>query len=110
MSTSSSSGRGALLLDPTRSVLWSRGGEHPGRHRQGRRGGTIAASFGAFTSGQVLLYDARRGALRFAGGITGARGHEGANAGRDALQSVLDEGAAKARAPVFGCSLFGDKT
>ena len=43
--------------------------------------GREASRFGAATSGQTLLYDTR-GALLFSGGITGARGHAGDNAGR----------------------------
>ena len=47
--------------------------------------GAEARRFGAETSGQTLLYDAR-GALAFSGGITGARGHAGDNAGRASLR------------------------
>ena len=36
--------------------------------------GAIAEKFGAFTSGQVLMFDSR-GHRVFAGGITGSRGH-----------------------------------
>ena len=43
---------------------------------------------GATTSGHVLLYDAG-GVLRFAGGITDGRGHEGDNAGLDAALALL---------------------
>jgi len=68
-------------------------------------GGREAARFGAFTSGQTVLYDAH-GQLRFSGGITPARGHEGDSAGADAVVAVV-QGAAPAapRTPVFGCSL-----
>lgn len=61
--------------------------------------------FGVHTSGEVLFY-AADGGLRFAGGITASRGHEGANDGAARLRSVLD-----GRTPerpifdVFGCSL-----
>lgn len=63
-----------------------------------------AARFGVATSGQVLLYDPA-GALRFAGGITAGRGHEGDNANRAALEAVLGGRVAGADAPVFGCEL-----
>ena len=43
--------------------------------------GATADRFGAVTSGQTFLYDAR-GTLQFSGGITSARGHAGNNAGR----------------------------
>ena len=76
--------------------------------RKSTRGGAITAAFGAFTSGQVFLYGTS-GELLFSGGITGSRGHEGDNAGRDAVESLLDRRNAPAHTPVFGCSLFGEK-
>lgn len=67
--------------------------------------GVEAQRFGAFTSGQVLYYDAQ-GRLRFAGGITGSRGHEGDNKGRQALRQLIQTGAAdRASTFVFGCAL-----
>jgi len=86
--------------------------------------GATARAFGASTSGQVLLYD-RDGALRFAGGITGARGQQGDNAGEAALRSLVlgeggegregretgvagaREGDGPVRCAVYGCSLVG---
>src|SRR5207253_2859520 len=68
--------------------------------------GAEARLFGARTSGQVLLYDAG-GDLRFSGGITGARGQQGANAGRNAVRDLLSgHGAARSETPVFGCALL----
>jgi hypothetical protein len=68
--------------------------------------GVEAARFGAVTSGQTLLYDAS-GELVFSGGITGARGHAGDNAGRASLIALLDRKTPASRATsVFGCSLF----
>jgi hypothetical protein len=70
-------------------------------------GGDDARAFGASTSGQTLVYDAD-GRLVFSGGITDGRGHEGDNAGRDAIVAWL-EGASHdgeaATTSVFGCSL-----
>jgi len=67
--------------------------------------GREAARFGVATSGEVLLYDGND-RLRFAGGITGARGHEGDNAGSDALLLQLTAASeAAASSPVFGCGL-----
>lgn len=61
--------------------------------------------FGAFTSGQTLLY-AADGRLRFAGGITDGRGHEGGNYGVEAIvEAVAADGAPSAGSPVFGCAL-----
>ena len=68
--------------------------------------GREAERFGAVTSGQIFLYDAR-GALLFSGGITGARGHAGDNAGRSSIVALLNRaGAATPSTNVFGCSLF----
>lgn len=67
--------------------------------------GVEMARFGALTSGQVVLYDAS-GRLLFAGGITASRGHEGDNAGRDAVVALLTGlDAAPRETPVFGCAL-----
>jgi hypothetical protein len=68
--------------------------------------GLEAARFGASTSGQTVLYD-RDGALLFTGGITGARGHAGDNAGRASLLELLHHGKARRSwTSVFGCRLF----
>lgn len=68
--------------------------------------GVEAGRFRAETSGQTMLYD-ESGELLFSGGITSARGHEGDNAGRAAIVSLLttDE-AGRTGTPVFGCPLF----
>jgi hypothetical protein len=77
----------------------------PGVRIHGDAGGREAARFGVATSGQVLLYDARD-RLRFAGGVTGARGHAGDNAGHDRLLDRLTAARGDAAAaPVFGCAL-----
>jgi hypothetical protein len=68
-------------------------------------GGSEAARFGALTSGNTVIYDSR-GRLVFAGGITGARGHAGDNAGLDAAVAGLKNASGlPARTAVFGCSL-----
>ncbi|MFK7994996.1 MAG: hypothetical protein AB8B87_12710 [Granulosicoccus sp.] len=72
-------------------------------------GGRIAEKFGAYTSGQLLLYGTDQ-TLQFAGGITPSRGHMGSNPGRAAVISAIvdDEGVdllAPRLNPVFGCSL-----
>ena len=68
--------------------------------------GLEAERFGALTSGQTMVYDAQ-GSLRFSGGITGARAHEGDNAGRAAVVALLNHLPSKhAATNVFGCSLF----
>jgi hypothetical protein len=68
-------------------------------------GGVESTRFGAATSGQVVVYDAA-GRLLFSGGITGARGHVGDNAGRERVTSLLEHRAVdRAESPVFGCPL-----
>ena len=68
--------------------------------------GREALRFGAVTSGQTMLYDAS-GTLLFSGGITAARGHAGANEGRSAVVSLLDQLETRHRTTsVFGCALF----
>ena len=71
--------------------------------------GADATVFDAATSGQALLYDAG-GRLIFSGGVTGARGHSGDNAGRRALTALLNgDRSSLSRTPVFGC-LLGRRT
>ncbi len=67
--------------------------------------GRLAARFGVQTSGHVVFYDAM-GTLKFSGGVTALRGHEGWNAGRAAVGALSrGEATAVAETPVFGCSL-----
>jgi hypothetical protein len=68
--------------------------------------GTEAERFGAVISGQTVLYD-DAGTLIFSGGITGARGHAGDNAGRASLVALLNRGRPqRSWTSVFGCRLF----
>jgi len=61
--------------------------------------------FNAQTSGTALLYN-QSGKLKFNGGITSARGHEGDNAGRAAIfELVTADDDPKVVTPVFGCPL-----
>jgi hypothetical protein len=69
--------------------------------------GREAALFHAATSGETVVYG-RDGHLLFHGGITGSRGHEGDNPGRDRIIALLTTGSAdEAESDVFGCSLLG---
>jgi len=69
-------------------------------------GAIEAKRFGATTSGLVLVYDASA-KLVFQGGITPSRGHEGDNAGRTAVMSLIAGSASsESCSPVFGCPLF----
>jgi hypothetical protein len=91
-----------------RTDLWDSAKSIPGVHVIEDPGGAIALRFGAFTSGQTLLYNPD-GRLVFNGGITAARGHSGDNNGRHAILALLRGGAEeRSVTPVFGCSLRGE--
>jgi hypothetical protein len=67
--------------------------------------GTETERFGGQVSGETMLYD-RDGRLVFSGGITSGRGHQGDNAGLEAVVLKVSGGAnAQIRVPAFGCSL-----
>jgi hypothetical protein len=67
--------------------------------------GKLAASLGSLTSGDVVLYDAN-GKLRYHGGITASRGHEGDNAGERAVLRILSGSCGSYQSmPVFGCPI-----
>jgi hypothetical protein len=69
------------------------------------RGGIEAERFGVVTSGTVMWFDAA-GHRLYAGGVTASRGHEGDNAGRDALAQLLRGSQTPGRGlPAFGCRL-----
>jgi hypothetical protein len=87
------------------SDLWREAESIPGVVPMVDDGAGLAHRFGARTSGQAVLYGPD-GRLEFRGGITGARGHSGGNAGRTAVIACVTGGSpALARAPVFGCAL-----
>ncbi|WP_145254984.1 hypothetical protein [Planctomycetes bacterium Pan216] len=71
--------------------------------------GEDAKEFGATTSGHVLLYS-NAGQLRFSGGITPARAHEGDSVAAGALVDLLNgHPVDHAMFPVFGCPIhLGD--
>jgi hypothetical protein len=76
-----------VLADPDRPEAWTKSGSWwaacaiPGVEVIADVRGEVARAFGATTSGTTLCY-APDGKRLFAGGITGARGHAGDNAGR----------------------------
>ena len=89
-----------------RTDSWRSAGAIPGVAVAVDPGGVEARRFGARTSGEVALFDPD-GRLAFRGGITGARGHPGENAGADAVLARLAGAAPEAtEAPAFGCPLF----
>jgi hypothetical protein len=87
------------------SGTWETAREMPGVTVVTDSTGTEADRFGAFTSGHTVLYDAA-GRLLFTGGITGARGHVGDNAGRERVVNLIETGNADAGThEVYGCGL-----
>ena len=93
----------------THTDLWRAASKLPGTVVISDLGGREAALFRAAVSGETVVYDAA-GNLRFHGGITGARGHAGDNAGCSAVESYANTGAAPlAQTPVFGCPLFNNE-
>lgn len=91
----------------TRTGLWRQAAAIPGVTVSADDDGEAARRFGAATSGETLLY-APDGHLLFHGGLTGARGHEGDNAGLSAVASLLNgQRNVRASAPVYGCPLVG---
>jgi hypothetical protein len=88
-----------------KTALWQSAAAIPGVIVHADTNGTEAALFGAVTSGQVVVYDAS-GKLIFRGGVTGARGHEGDNAGLSrALALISGRRADQHESKVFGCEL-----
>jgi hypothetical protein len=72
--------------------------------------GRVATLFGAVTSGHVILTGAR-GEVRFSGGVTPSRGHQGTCEGMESLarqvasiEKVVEQ-AAVGHA-VYGCPMF----
>jgi hypothetical protein len=85
--------------------LWTSAETIPAMHRLIDTDGAEARRFGASTSGQILLYGAD-GELLYQGGITSARGHEGDNAGKDAVLELLNTGDSACRkTDVYGCPI-----
>lgn len=67
--------------------------------------GRTAGAFGAMTSGHAAVFDPA-GTLRFTGGLTPSRAHEGPNTGSAAVRALLrGEAAPAVVAPVYGCPL-----
>jgi hypothetical protein len=102
-----------LFLRPTEMATdwvltdtWREAGRIPGVTVRRDDEGREARLFGAQTSGDTALYDAK-GQLLFHGGITISRGHSGDNLGHDTVQALLlGEPAPRTNTPAFGCSLF----
>ena len=64
-----------------------------------------ARSFQASLSGELMLY-APEGQLKFRGGITPSRGHEGDSVGALAIRDWVDHGnAIRSECPIYGCRI-----
>ncbi len=80
--------------------------EVPGIKTHTDENGVEARRFGAGTSGHAVLYDPEL-LLRYSGGLTASRGHEGDSIGLLAVSSLLRGASSLTQsAPVFGCSLL----
>jgi hypothetical protein len=91
--------------DWDQSDLWKRAAAMPGVTVVRDLDGLEAVRFGAATSGHTLVYDAQ-GRLLFSGGLTAARGREGAAPGAQRIAALLATGRADRNdSPVFGCAL-----
>ncbi len=103
--------RPSVSPEPWRTTdLWTCAEAIPGVRVLDDPEGSEAARFGAETSGHVVLYD-RSGELVYAGGITPARGRVGDNPGRDqVIRHLAGLPTIRAEAPVFGCSILGDRS
>jgi len=88
------------------SDLWESAAGIPGVNVVSDPDGVEAGLFSAVTSGQTVLYNTG-GQLIFSGGITGARGHHGDNAGESAIIAILNATVPERnQTAVFGCPLF----
>jgi hypothetical protein len=88
-----------------KGALWKKAEAIPGVQTVLDEDGLEASRFGARTSGQTFLYDAR-GKLVFHGGITPERGHMGDSDGREAILQFAAIGETRiSSTPAFGCSL-----
>jgi hypothetical protein len=102
-----------MFLRPTgvsqdwdKSDLWSKCAAMPGVSVRSDDRGVESANFNATVSGETLVY-APDGKLVFSGGITAARGHEGDNLGRSAIERAVNQDESTyATTPTFGCSLL----
>jgi hypothetical protein len=91
--------------DIAATTLWREAAKIPGAKLE-INDADEARRFGVQTSGETLVYSPD-GTLRFQGGVTPSRGHEGENAGSRALVAIVESGRqGRERTPVFGCRLF----
>lgn len=101
---------GGTATSWSQTDLWESALHIPGVQVRLDEDGIEAGRFHTETSGRTLLYD-RNGQLRFAGGITSARGHAGDSVGQDALLAILrGQTPEQTRTRAFGCSITDEKS
>jgi hypothetical protein len=88
------------------SKLWQEAVAIPGLTAVRDNDGKVAALLGARTSGEVRVFSPN-GSLLYSGGITGSRGHAGANPASDAVIALVTGKSTTPRfgVPTFGCAL-----
>ena len=91
-----------------KTTLWQKAGKIPGVTVISDTDGVEAQHFHATISGQVFLYNPDHDhTLAFSGGITPSRGHEGDNAGLDAIRNTVNHLFTKQQTTfAFGCPIF----
>ncbi len=90
--------------------LYHRTARIPGVTVHDDPGGVVAERFGAKTSGQVLLFGIDR-KLRFAGGLTPSRSHEGDSVGKRRIIELVESGETdRGVSDVYGCELWAPST
>lgn len=91
----------------TNSENWKLAQEIDGARIEIDEAAQLAKRLGALTSGQVFVCN-QQGEILFSGGITGARGVEGDNAGRQAILSLASNLRSDSllASNVFGCALY----
>ncbi|MBK1882371.1 hypothetical protein JIN85_08095 [Luteolibacter pohnpeiensis] len=94
-----------LPLEVQSSSLWQEAVSIPGLTPVLDQDGQLRSELGATTSGECFLFS-KTGEKIYHGGITIARGHEGASKGGDAVIGyACNHIVGIAQAPVFGCAL-----
>jgi hypothetical protein len=97
---------GGVRLPPQSSDLWKSASQIPGVKVMVDNDAAMTRLLGAQTSGQVFVYDAA-GVLRFSGGLTGSRGHEGDNDGLTAVEAIVGLNSMHVKStPVYGCRIW----
>jgi hypothetical protein len=96
------------------TALWKSASQISGVTTMVDNDGVTTGLFGAETSGQVFVYDAA-GVLRFSGGLTASRGHEGDNDGLSEVEGIVRlnnlagstaEKTQVKSTPVYGCKIW----